>query len=364
VSSRPRIIWLAPDSGGVSDYSGQLIAAIRRLDVELWPIYLRGPEQSDNGDFVRNVRHARAQIRGLRKGAPAVVHAEISAGGIEVFWSAPAQDRLVTATVHDGPHFAWWPAYSRGVAKNRLLHHALHFPFRRGWWRLEDGRFSQSTLFVLTQAGQDDLEGRGFDTVRLVHHVPAPVSGTFATERPLNVGLYGYYYGGKGFDLIPDLRERLPEDIGLHIAGRGTDDLRVPPGATRWGEVNGEREAAFFGSIRCLLLPYEPGGRYGPFLSASGAAARAFSYGLPVVASPVRGFVEEAGLSPAVQLARSNSAGDLADAVTSLVLDRQLTDRATQAAEKLRQARTVEASAELMVSTWERLLSQHQSQGL
>jgi glycosyltransferase involved in cell wall biosynthesis len=353
-----RVIWLAPapGSGGIGDYAEQLVADLRDCGAELYPFHLAPPLGDGAIDVLRAVHRVRAGIKRIRGEGPAVVHAELSAGGIEPFWALPPGDPLVTATVHDPPHFAWWPLYSRGIAKTRVVHQALHFPARRLWWRFEDRRMRNATHFTLTAGGAAALVQRGLKAGRLVHHVPERSPGPPVEERPLAVGLFGYRYVGKGFELLSELRRELPSDIEIHVAGRGTESLELPCGTTGWGAVGGKREDEFFGSMRCILLPYESGGRYGPFLSASGAAARALAYGTPVVSTPVRGFLEEAEISSAVTLTASESAEDLAAGVNSLIRGGKLLRRSGEDALRLRLERTTLATAERMVTTWRELL--------
>lgn len=215
-----------------------------------------------------------------------------------------------------------------------------------------------ATLFALTATGTTSLRDRGLTATRLLHHVVDRSVGPPLKDRPLAVGLFGYSYGGKGFELLHALRSELSTQIGIEVAGRGTENLDLPPGTKRWGPISNEREDDFFSSVRCLLLPYESGGRYGPFLSASGAAARAFAYGTPIVAAPVRGFTEDAKLSRAIQLAASGSAKDLTYAVSSLINSEQLLSHSDEDTLRLRNERTVGATAGRMVAKWRQLLSE------
>ncbi len=360
-----RVVWLAPapGSGGVGDYAEQLVDDLEACGAQLFPIHLAAPLKAGAADVLSAVRRVRAETARIREGGPAVVHVELSAGGIEPFWALPPGDELVTATVHDAPHFTWWPLYTTRVARARVLHQAVHFPARGLWWRFEDRRMRAATHFTLTAGGERALAERGFKTARLVHHVPHRAAGPPVGERPRAVGLFGYSYGGKGFELLSELRRELPGDIELHVAGRGTESLELPAGTRGWGAVEGDREDEFFGSMRCILLPYESGGRYGPFLSASGAAARAFAYGTPVVSTPVRGFLEEAESSGAVTLTASESARDLAAGVSALLSDERALKRGGEDALLLREQRTSRATAERMVAQWRELLGRSRAAG-
>ena len=94
-------------------------------------------------------------------------------------------------------------------------------------------------------------------------------------------------------DSLAELRRLVPDDIRIHVAGRGTESLVGEPGVSVWGAVEGHEEDEFFSSIRVLVMPYEDRSRYGTIYSASGVLCRSLAYNTPVVVTGVRAFPGE-----------------------------------------------------------------------
>lgn len=109
------------------------------------------------------------------------------------------------------------------------------------------------------------------------------------------VGLFGYVYKGKGFDLLAELRSQIDPSIGIRIAGRGTQALDPIEGVDIVGPIEDEVEDAFFESVRAIVLPYTRRSSYGPETHvASSVIARALAYGTPIIALRYPGLSVEA----------------------------------------------------------------------
>ena len=91
-----------------------------------------------------------------------------------------------------------------------------------------------------------------------------------AQDRPKAVGFFGFVYRGKGFEQIAQIREQLPDDIVIRIAGRGTEELPRADGIEILGGVDGPAEDAFFSSVRAIALPYGKRHFYAETYPASG----------------------------------------------------------------------------------------------
>ena len=346
------VIMIRPGGGGVADYADDISAALQELGALVHEIRAAAPGNDTVISTVRLVRHLRA-LRSNRSDdrRRLVVHAELSAASVAPLWAiGTLRGVLRTATIHDPPHAAWWPLRVKAVNGLPVLNHAIHFPLRRIFWQLEDLLLLDVDLFCLSQTA-----ARAFgpsERITVIPHYIRPIhiaEGTW--QRPLGVGLFGYPYGGKGFNKIAQLRALLPPDVRLEIAGRGTERLDFIPGVHVWGEVDARREIEFFGSIRCLLLPYDSGGRYGDMLSSSGAAARAMTFRTPVVASATRAFVEE---SASGALWAEPDLAQITQRALWLIHSRQRLETVDAAIRRLAMNRDPRAIASQMVDRWAR----------
>ena len=99
------------------------------------------------------------------------------------------------------------------------------------------------------------------------------------------MGFFGHVYRGKGFEHIARIREFLPDDILIRIAGRGTESLPAAEGIEVLGGVDGPEEDAFFESIRAIVVPYGKRHWYAETYPASGVGASAQSYSTPVIST-------------------------------------------------------------------------------
>jgi polysaccharide biosynthesis protein PslF len=283
-----RLIYVAPAIGhsGVGDYAADFVAALRphfKEVIEFWVD--AGPGESAR-DVIRNVRKIRALVDAYASDGPTIVHFEQSGASLTPFWGAMLPRRIpVSATIHDPPHPVWWPFTTRTVIRHRLLHHAVHYPLRSVSNALQrkasDGRLLVALTSIGAEQSRRHLPNADVRATRMF--IPPRPALAPLTERPLAVGLFGYLYKAKGFDKIKQLRAHLDADIEIVVAGRGTEAVPKEPGVTVLGEVIGSDEDRFFERIRCLMVPYSKGNPYGRVYAASGAIARSYSYGTPVM---------------------------------------------------------------------------------
>lgn len=347
-----RLVYIAPRSGvgGIGDYADDFAAAVTPHFAEVVEYRHSGPGE----DSVRDILRHRRTIQALVDADPArtIVHCELSGGSVVPFWGTAGLRGAarVTATVHDPPGMVWWPARTEFLAGKKILNHGLHYPFRALWRRLERRVVGDRTLFALTRSGSDALQ-RAFPRVTaesVMHFVPERVDLTPAEDRPLAVGLFGFVYRGKGFDQLQRLRDRLPADIAIRIAGRGTENLASVEGVEILGEVNGPDEDAFFASIRALVVPYGKRTVYGDAYPASGSVSRAIAYQTPVVC------LEQGALSEADggALVVAGGTDEIADATAQLVTDRAALTRLRREVDTLRSANSPDLVVEHFAAVW------------
>lgn len=353
-----RVILVAPRfaAGGVGDYAADLREALLNAGVRVDAVLTGGA----GGDTLASTHAARRQVEALvaeKSLHPVIVHCELSAASIAPFWALRGHHAITTATLHDPPHAAWWPLNTRWLARHRLALHAIHYPVRHVWWRFERASLAATHLFVLSQKAAAFLTRDNQDVTYVPHYVPERPDICPAHHRPQAIGLFGYRYGGKGYDTIGALRSAVARDLDIHVAGRGTDDLRTVEGVTVWGAVEKEHEREFFSAVRCIVLPYETGGRYGPFLSTSGVIARAYAYRTPVVATDVRAFQEEEQYG-ALQICRGGT-GNLGRTAARLASDPSELSQRSAAADQLRMARRPAMIASQFIAAWQDLVERN-----
>ncbi|MDV7198333.1 glycosyltransferase family 1 protein [Rhodococcus kroppenstedtii] len=282
------LVYVAPAAGksGVGDYADDFLAAVapRFREVIDYRIDTEGAESA--ADVVRHVRTVRALAKKKSAEGPTIVHFEQSGGSLSVFWaSLLPRDIPVTATVHDPPFQVWWPFKTRFVGQHRLVHHAIHYPFKTLTRRFQRRVIAGRTVFTLTGIGAEVLGQKAPESNPVASRIFVPARRDLKplSSRPVAVGLFGHVYRGKGFDLLGALRERIDPDVGIIAAGRGTAALPPVDGVTLLGEVNGPDEDYFFESIRLLLVPYSKHSQYGKAYPASSAVTRSYAYGTPIV---------------------------------------------------------------------------------
>ncbi|KQU07281.1 hypothetical protein ASG56_07070 [Rhodococcus sp. Leaf7] len=351
--ARTRLIYVAPAAGrsGVGDYADDFLAEVAPhfLDVVDYRIETEGAETVR--EVVAHARRVRELVVSTAKLGPTLVHVEQSGGSLSVFWASLLRGVNVTATVHDPPFPVWWPFKTKFVGRHRLLHHAVHYPFRAVTTVLQRRVLRGRTVFALTTMGADSIREKFPQSTPIAARifVPARPDLTPPAERPLAVGLFGHVYRGKGFDLIGRLREELDADIDIRAAGRGTADLPPVDGVTLVGEVNGPDEDRFFESIRLLLVPYSKHNPYGKAYPASSAVTRSFAYGTPIVCITEGALAETVSRGGAVGV---DGVDDLAAAVLDVVRDTASLDRLGREVTEIRRADAMNRCAAVFLDAW------------
>lgn len=349
------LILVAPkvNSGGVGDYAEDFASEVSKTFSEYGEVRTGGPGQVGVIDLIRYRKSLSRLLKESRRKGPVVVHFELSAGSLAPFWLlAGIKASLITATVHDPPFAVWWPFRTRLISRNRWITHGIHYPLRRVSAWIERRVLRNVTIFALSDLGAESLSN-GFPACEVLaarHFVPARSALTSPWDRPLALGLFGHAYKGKGFDKLLDLRRAVPSDVGIVVAGRGTDKLPAVEGVTVLGGVDGEDEDRFFGSVRAILLPYANTSRYGEILSVSGVAARSFAYGTPVVAAR-SGTLFEAALHGGL-LTADNSIPSMADLAVSVVKSESRLSALEKEVQELRSARTMAKAAVPFIRRW------------
>jgi polysaccharide biosynthesis protein PslF len=369
-----RLVFVAPAEGqtAVGDYAQNFVDAVRPYFGEVVERRTTGP----GSDTLREMRGHRKAVAELVAGGPSgrvLVHAELSTGVLATFWSTANLDQSVpiTSTVHDPPQGPWLPGRTKFIARSRLLTHGIHYPLRPVSRALEGAVYGHRTLFALTETGRQAIERtypktRTFYVPHLVRERPAIRP---AQDRPKAVGFFGLVYRGKGFDQIADIRRHLPDDVMIRVAGRGTELLPRMAGVEILGGVDGDREDAFFDSVRAIVVPYGKRHFYAETYPASGVVAHATAYRTPVVSTDYGSLAElgaETGtvVVPTTGGTDANTvARDLACAAAALLNDRQRLTTLGENSERTRQARSGPRIAEDFVAVWADLLAL-QSEGV
>ncbi len=361
-----RLVFVAPAEGqtAVGDYAEDLVKALRPHFGEVVEHRTGGPGSDSLADLRR---HRREVARLVEQGPPGrvLVHAELSTGVLATFWSIAGINGVpVTATVHDPPQGLWFLARTRFIARSRLLTHGIHYPLRPLSRAIEGRVHGERTLIALTETGRQSIE-RTYPRTRtgyVPHLVRDRPAIRPAQERPKAVGFFGFVYRGKGFEQIARIREQLPDDILIRVAGRGTESLPRADGIEILGGVDGPQEDAFFESIRAVVVPYGKRHFYAETYPASGVVAHAMAYSTPVICTGY-GSLAELDAEHGVLTVRPEEedsdgvAKVLAEAISSLVNDHaQLTDLGI-AADRTRQERSAARTAEAFVETWAQLLN-------
>jgi hypothetical protein len=362
-----RLVFVGPAEGetAVGDYSEHFVNAVRPHFGDVVEVRTLGP----GGDGVRDiVGYRRAVARAVREAPPGrvLVHTELAAGGVAPFWSIVGHgDVPVTATIHDPPQGIWWPARTKFVARHRVLMHSLHYPLRPVSRVLEGAVNGRRTLFALSRTGARSITITypRTNVVYVPHLVKVCPEIKPAEERPKAVGLFGHVYRGKGFEQISRIRQLLPDDITIRVAGRGTENLTPSRGVEIVGPVDGDAEDEFFASVRALLIPYNKRHWYAETYPASGAVAHAASYRTPVVCTSY-GSLAELDESTGAVVVRTDSdasaeevARGLAAATVDLVNDDDRLRRIGECADRCRQQRSPAITATVFVSAWEDVLT-------
>ena len=360
-----RLVYIAPARGktAVGDYADDLLGPVRTHFGDVAEVRCGSPFEHTVAD-ARNARKAVRDHIATAPGGRVLVHTELAAGSFVPFWSIVGlRDVPVTATIHDPPQGVWWPASTRFLSKHRLLFHGLHFAFQKLTTAFEGRVYARDTLIALSETGRWSIERRypHISAVHIPHIVRDRPAIRPAQERPKAVGFFGHVYRGKGFEQIARIREQLPADVMIKIAGRGTETLPHGDGIEVLGAVDGADEDAFFDSVRAIVVPYGKRHWQDVTYPASGVVAHAMAYRTPIVTTGYGSLAEldaKAGavVVPSNEAEPETVATELAKAVSSLVNDQARLTELDEYAEKTRQARSGPRTAEAFAAVWSRLV--------
>ena len=216
---------------------------------------------------------------------------------------------------------------------------------------------------ALTETGRESIEHRypQISAVHIPHIVRDRPTIRPAQERPKAVGFFGHVYRGKGFEQIARIRQLLPADVAIRVAGRGTESLPSGDGIEILGAVDGPDEDAFFDSVRAIVVPYGKRHWQDVTYPASGVVAHAMAYRTPIVTTGYGALAEldaKAGavVVPGNEAEPETVATELAGAISSLVNDQARLTELGEYAEKTRQARSGPRTAEAFAAVWSQLL--------
>jgi glycosyltransferase involved in cell wall biosynthesis len=357
-----RLVLVAPETGrsGLGDYATDLLAGVRPHFGDVVEVRTAGPMTDTVGD-IRQYRRAVADAVDERRGR-VIVHGELGGAEAGVFWSlAGLRGVPVTATYHDPPQGVWWPAGTKAIANRRLLFHGIHYPLRRISRWVEGGVNGHRTLVALTETGRRAIEVRypRSNPVYIPHLVRSRPTIKPVQERPPAIGFFGHVYRGKGFEQIERIREELPDDIAIRVAGRGTESLPAVAGVDIVGPVDGSQEDAFFESIRAVVVPYSKRHWYDETYPASGVVAHATAYRTPVVCTDygsLRELDESVGAVVVRDVGEEDTAVKLAKAISSLLGDDARLTEIGENADRTREERSVARTGEAFVRVWSKLL--------
>lgn len=364
-----RLVFVGPAEGNtaVGDYAEDVVNAVRPHFGEVVEVRTGGPGDDSLADIRRNRRVVAAHVAAAPKDR-VMVHAELSTAALSPFWSTAGLKGVpVSGTVHDPPQGVWMPARTRFVARSRLLNHGIHYPLRPVSRKLEGAVYGHRTLFALTETGRKSIERiYPSTTTRYIPHVARSRPAIRPTqERPKAVGFFGHVYRGKGFEQIERLRELLPEDIGIRVAGRGTQDLPPIGGVDILGPVDGAAEDAFFDSVRAIVVPYGKRHFYADSFAASGVVAHATAYCTPQICTDY-GALADLDESVGALVARVNTVGSPADsetvssslatAITRLLNDDALATELGANVTRAREERSPARTGEAFAAAWSEML--------
>jgi len=360
-----RLIYVGPRNHvtAIGDYTEDLVKAYRSHFGDVAEVRVAGPGDETWAD----VRRVRKQIRDLVASWPTgrvLVHSEIGCGMLSPFWSIAGLDEIpVTLTVHDPPQALWFTARTRFVAKHKLLMHGFHYPLRPVSRWLEGKVNDRRHIFALSKTGQASID-RVYPRMH-THYVPYRVADKPEIKPPENrpkaIGFFGLVYRGKGFEQIAQIREELPDDILIRIAGRGTEALPKAEGIEIVGGIDGAEEDAFFESVRAIVIPYGKRHFYADTFPASSVAAHALAYRTPIVATGYGSLAEfdaETG-AVVVPMAAGNENAlppGFTQAIASFVNDDDRVARLGRNAERTREERSTRMTAEAFVAAWSNIL--------
>jgi glycosyltransferase involved in cell wall biosynthesis len=263
------------------------------------------------------------------------------------------------------------PALARaGIAYVPVVHDAAPHPgdLALGWsWRLGRELAAARAAVALSGAVAGALAARapGLPVIRLALPAllaAAPAPATPAPARPgLRLLFFGRFRAYKGLDLLRDAFARLHAAhpaATLRVVGEGDAAACAPglaalPGVTlepRW--VAEAEIPALLASSDAVVLPYREA-------SQSGIAPQALAMGIPVVATPVGGLLEQVRPGAGGVLASAVTAAALAEALDSLLRPGALERLRAEAREEGRRTADWDGLATRLIAGLEPVLRGH-----
>lgn len=272
--------------------------------------------------------------------------------------AAAGADAVVSAMTH-----LWTPLVApalprAGIAFVPVVHDAKPHPGDPGFawnWRLGRELRAARAAVALSSDVAAALTARAPALPLIRMRLPALIDAP--GPRPARAGpprflFFGRLRAYKGLDVLRDaftlLRQRHP-DVTLRVVGEG-DAAACAPGLTTLPGVTLEQRWVAEGEIPALLaacdavvLPYREA-------SQSGVVPQALAMGVPVVATPVGGLVEQVRAGEGGVLAGSVTAAAFAAAMARLLEPGALPRLQAEAASAGRAATDWDAAAEQLVA--------------
>lgn len=326
-----RILHLSPradDESGIAAYAVRFRRAVgTQAGVEIQPL----DRVSIAADTIGDVRrHAVAAVAAA--GDFDVVHAELGGSALRELYAARAVVRAggppVVLTAHDPPRLAWRPFHTAAVREHRSLRAVAALAGDRPARRLErEVARGATVIFVLSRRGTERAAaalGGGARFVTLPYPCdpyPARPASDYGMGDPepggsLLLGFYGYWYGGKGIELLLEALALLSGDDGrppvrLALwggppAGGGArageryrakilatvDRLGLAGHVDPLGPLPAADVRARLGACDAIVLPYTERRTAAGLVSISSVVFDALAAGTPVVASDARAIAE------------------------------------------------------------------------
>ena len=273
----------------------------------------------------------------------------------------------IEAVVTLMPHI-WSPLVSPAIRRNGIRYLTVvhdadpHIGDRTGVatrWLLRDTR-SADRVITLSSAVAERLASTGrvsqSKIATLVHpdldyRVGVPRPRAAPAGRPLRCLFFGRIMPYKGLPLLLDAWEILRRDglsIELGVYGEGdlddcADRLRLLGAEVVNEWIAEDRVAAIFDRFDVVVLPYIEA-------SQSGIAAIAMASGLPIVATPVGGLVEQVRDLETGVVAQAVDGSSLAQAIKRLLLDPSVYESVQKGIAASREARTMRRFVESIVA--------------
>ncbi|WP_270938301.1 glycosyltransferase family 4 protein [Falsiroseomonas oryzae] len=311
------LLWYWGRRGGGAQFALGLARALAvRADAEL------RLSLSAEGELVSAFRDlgVPTQLISTYRGLPGFVASipRIPSAGRRLAAAAAECDVVLSAMTHLWTPFVAGHLRRSGVRFVPVIHDAAPHPgdFSVAWqWRLNRELSAADAAVVLSGTVAAALQARRPDLPQIRMPLPALLLGSPAS-RPAASGrfvFFGRFRHYKGLDLLRDafarLRARHPH-ITLRVVGEGDAEGCAPgltglPGVTVESRWVAEAEIPdLLADAAAVVLPYREA-------SQSGVVPQALALGVPVVATPVGGLLEQV---------RQGSGGVLATAVTPAAL--------------------------------------------